>query len=176
MILIKHKIESPQKLEEIANWIRNYSAKFLIKTREAASLEEMLDEVLADPTQHLKDAVDFVNYVNNFELNQFAEDFENYLNKIFKSEKRAVDALLKSTHPKKTLADEKAALTKDMISKVEYVVQELRHAAQVHGLSSDLTDRMEQSVTQALTELMEGDVSDAEFQAMLEKVGEIFSS
>ena len=176
MPLIKHKVDSPQKLNEIDRWIKDYSAKFLIKTRSAASLEEMLDNVLADPKNHLFQDVDFVNYVNNFELNQFAEDFENYLNKIFKSEKRAVDALLKSTHPKKTLADEKAELTKDMISKVEYVVQELRHAAQVHGLSSDLTDRMEQSVTQALTELMEGDVSDAEFQAMLEKVSEIFSS
>jgi hypothetical protein len=143
--------------------------------RSAAELEEMLDSVLADPTKHLKDDVDFVNYVNNFELNQFAEDFENYLNKLYKSERRAVEALLKSTHPKKTLADGKASLTKDMISKVEYVVQELRQAAEVHGMSADLMDRMEQSVTQSLTDLMAGDVNDDEFTQMLEKVHDIFS-
>jgi hypothetical protein len=174
-ILDKHQTESPQFLSMVKQWIKQYSAKFLIKTRTAAALEDMLDIVVSDPTKHLKDDVDFVNYVNNFELNQFAEDFENYLNKLYAAEKRAVEALLKSTHPKKSLTAGKVAATKDMISKVEFVVNELRQAAEVHGMSADLMDRMEQSVMQSLSDLMAGDVSDAEFTQMLDKVHEIFS-
>ena len=174
-ILDKHQTESPQFLSMVKQWIKQYSAKFLIKTRSAASLEEMLDNVLADPSNHLYNSELFVNYVNNFEMNKFAEDFENYLNKLYAAEQRAVEALLKSTHPEKILKDGEAQATKDMISKVEYVVNELRQAAEVHGLSSDLTDRMEQSVMQSLSDLMAGDVSDAEFTQMLDKVHEIFS-
>jgi MoxR-like ATPase len=171
-ILDKHQVDSPQFLGSVKSWLRQFSAKFLIKSRDAASLDEMLDTVLSDPSKHLKDDVDFVNYVNNFELNRFAEDFENYLGKILKVEKRPADAMLVTTHPGKTLEKGKVKISKDMVSKVEYLVNEFKHAAEVHNLSGDLTDRMEQSIIAALSEFIE-QLDPDEMSQMLEKVKEI---
>lgn len=173
-ILDKHQTDSPQFLNMVKNWLTQFSAKFLIKTRTSAALEDMLDITLADPTKHLKDDLDFVNYVKNFDLNQFAEDFENYLTKMIKAEKRAEDALLGSTHPEKTMRDGKIELTKDMVSKVEYLVNELRQAAEAHNLGGDLVDRMESSVMNALSEHI-ADIDSDILTKMLDKVHVIFS-
>jgi hypothetical protein len=156
-------------------WLKDYSAKFLIKSRQAASLEDMLDIVVSDPSKHLKDDLDFVNYVNNFELNQFAEDFENYLGKLFKAEKRPSDAILVNTQPLKTMQDGKVQITGDKINKVYYLVNELRQAAQAHDMDAAMVDRMEDSVTTAMGDLMGEDISDDEFAQMLEKVHDIFT-
>jgi MoxR-like ATPase len=174
-IMDKHQIDSPQFMGMVQGWLKDYSAKFLIKTRQAAALEDMLDIVMQDPSKHLKDDLDFVNYVNNFELNQFAEDFENYLNKLFKSEKRPGDAMLTLSHPKKTMTNGKVTSTGDNISKVYYLVNELRQAAQAHNLSADMVDRMEQSVLTAVGDLVGKDISDEDFMIMLDAIHEIFS-
>jgi hypothetical protein len=134
----------------------------------------MLDTVVSDTSQHLKDDVDFVNYVNNFDLNRFAEDFENYLGKLVKREKRAIDVLLANTHNKKVVENGKLSITKDMTSKLEYVINELRMAARAHNLSADLEDRMEQSVIATVGELS-GDLSEQELTATLDKIHEIFT-
>jgi MoxR-like ATPase len=185
-IMDKHQIDSPQFMGdgkdedlggvpgEIQRWLKAYSAKFLIKTRAAATLEEMLDKVLMDPTQHLMNEAGFVNYMNSFDLNKFAEDFENYLAKLVDGEQRAIDVLLANTHNKKVVQDGKLRLTKDMISKLEYVINELRTAAQVHNLSADLEDRMEQSVS-TLVGGLAGKLSEQELTATLDKIHEIFS-
>jgi len=174
-IMDKHQIDSPQFMGMVKGWLKDYSAKFLIKTRKAAALEDMLDIVMSDPSKHLKDDLDFVNYVNNFELNQFAEDFENYLLKMFKTLKKPSDAMLALTHPKKTMADGKIAVSGDKISKVYYLVNELRQAAEAHNLSADMVDRMEQSVLTAVGDLVGTDISDDDFTNMLDKIHEIFT-
>jgi MoxR-like ATPase len=173
-IFDKHQVDSPQFMATVKNWLRQYSAKFLIKTRTSAQLEDMLDTVVSDTSQHLKDDVDFVNYVNNFDLNRFAEDFENYLGKLVKREKRAIDVLLANTHNKKVVENGKLSITKDMTSKLEYVINELRMAARAHNLSADLEDRMEQSVIATVGELS-GDLSEQELTATLDKIHEIFT-
>jgi MoxR-like ATPase len=174
-IMDKHQIDSPQFMSMVKGWLKDYSAKFLIKSRQAASLEDMLDIVVSDPSKHLKDDLDFVNYVNNFELNQFAEDFENYLGKLFKAEKRPSDAILANTQPLKTMQDGKVQITGDKINKVYYLVNELRQAAQAHDMDAAMVDRMEDSVTTAMGDLMGEDISDDEFAQMLEKVHDIFT-
>lgn len=174
-IMDKHQIDSPQFMGMVKGWLKDFSARFLIKTRKAAALEDMLDIVMQDPSQHLKDDLDFVNYVNNFELNQFAEDFENYLLKVFKSEKKPSDAMLALTHPKKTITNGKVSDTGDKINKVYFLVNELRQAAQAHDLSADMVDRMEQSVLTAVGDLVGTDISDDDFTTMLDKIHEIFS-
>jgi MoxR-like ATPase len=174
-IMDKHQIDSPQFMSMVKGWLKDYSAKFLIKSRQAASLEDMLDIVVSDPSKHLKDDLDFVNYVNNFELNQFAEDFENYLGKLFKAEKRPSDAILANTQPLKTMQDGKVQMTGDKINKVYYLVNELRQAAQAHDMDAAMVDRMEDSVTTAMGDLMGEDISDDEFAQMLEKVHDIFT-
>lgn len=174
-IMDKHQIDSPQFMGMVKGWLKDFSARFLIKTRKAAALEDMLDIVMEDPSKHLKDDLDFVNYVNNFELNQFAEDFENYLLKVFKSEQKPSDAMLALTHPKKVMADGKVADTGDKINKVYFLVNELRQAAQAHDLSADMVDRMEQSVLTAVGDLVGTDISDDDFTTMLDKIHEIFS-
>jgi MoxR-like ATPase len=174
-IMDKHQIDSPQFMGMVKGWLKDFSARFLIKTRKAAALEDMLDIVMQDPSQHLKDDLDFVNYVNNFELNQFAEDFENYLLKVFKSEQKPSDAMLALTHPKKAMADGKVSDTGDKINKVYFLVNELRQAAQAHDLSADMVDRMEQSVLTAVGDLVGTDISDDDFTTMLDKIHEIFS-
>jgi hypothetical protein len=171
----KHQIDSPQFMGMVKGWLKDFSARFLIKTRKAAALEDMLDIVMTDPSKHLKDDLDFVNYVNNFELNQFAEDFENYLLMVFKTEKKPADAMLALTHPKKTMADGKVSDTGEKINKVYYLVNELRQAAQAHDLSADMVDRMEQSVLTAVGDLVGTDISDDDFTTMLDKIHEIFS-
>ena len=173
-IMDKHQIDSPQFMAMVKGWLKDFSARFLIKTRAAATLEEMLDKVLMDPTQHLMNEAGFVNYVNSFDLNKFAEDFENYLAKLVNREQRAIDVLLANTHNKKVVQDGKLSITKDMISKLEYVINELRTAAQVHNLSADLEDRMEQSVITSVGGLA-GELSEQELTATLDKIHDIFS-
>jgi hypothetical protein len=176
-ILDKHQTDSPQFLNEVKEkWLRPFSASFMIKTRSAAELAEMLDIVLADPTKHLKDDVDFVNYVNNFQLNKFTEDFENYLRKLFANARKPADPILTGTHPKKVIKDGQVQVQPDLVSQIEYVVNELRQAAQVHDLSADLLTTMEDGVTSALGELGTQDMSDDDFNEILEKVHEIFSN
>ena len=173
-ILDKHQVDSPQFMAMVKGWLTDYSARFLIKTRKAAALEDMLDIVMADPSQHLKDDLDFVNYVNNFQLNQFAEDFENYLQKVFKAGKKPASAILDPTHPKKIMKDDKVLSSGEKTSKVEFLINELRQAAKAHDLSADMVDRMEESVITSLGDLVGSDINIDEFTQLLDKVHEIF--
>lgn len=174
-IMDKHQIDSPQFMGMLQGWLKEYSAKFLIKSRKSAALEDMLDIVVADPTKHLKDDLDFVNFVNNFELNQFAEDFENYLHKVFRQLKKPTDAMLDDTHPKKSMEKGKVVITGDKVSLVHFLVNELRQAAEAHNMSADLVDRMEQSVLTALGELVGTDISSDDFDSMLRRIHDIFA-
>ena len=172
-IMDKHQIDSPQFLAMVKGWLKEFSARFLIKTRQAASLEDMLDTVVKDPSKHLKNDLDFVNYVNNFELNQFAEEFENYLRKVFKSLKRPMDAIKDRKYPEKVMSGDTMSTTDSKINMVKFLVNELKQAAEAHNLAGDLVDRMQDSLITAISEL--DDQNPDEWQEMLDAVHDIFS-
>ena len=138
-ILDKHQINSPQFLNQVKNWLDQLSAKFLIKSRSSAALEDILDPVMQDHSKHLKDDPDFVHYFKNFSLNKFVEDLSNYVDKLIKAEKRAVGVLM-DTHPWKTYDKGTVTAGKEAVSKIEYLINELLIAAKHYNLSSDVQE------------------------------------
>jgi MoxR-like ATPase len=173
-ILDKHQVDSPQFLSEVRNWLQQISARFLIKARASASLTDMLNNIINDHTQHLKDDIDFVNYVENFNLNKFSEDFENYLGELVKEEKVAVDSLVSKTHTKKEIKDGKVVLAKELISKIEYVMREILIANKAHDLSADLQDYMYDTMDNFISENFADTLSDAPFNEALVLLDTLF--
>jgi MoxR-like ATPase len=141
-ILDKHQINSPQFMNMAEGWLRQLSAKYLIKTRSAAAFEDMLDAVMQDHSKHLKDDVDFANYAKNFSRNKFAEDIENYLDKLIGQAKQPVDVAIAKNYPNKSLAATERAAAKNLISQFEYMENELIQAAETHNLSNDFFDEV----------------------------------
>ena len=113
-IMEKHKIESPQFLLAVASWLNQQMPKFMIKQRTGASLDAMLDEVISDPSKHLKDNPNFVNYARNFERNKFNEDVTNYINSLVEQEKNKYDIWAKDQVSKKKLEDGKLVIVKEL--------------------------------------------------------------
>lgn len=154
-IMEKHKIESPQFLMAVASWLTQQMPQFMIKQRTGASLEAMLDEVLSDPSQHLRDNANFVNYARNFERNKFTEDLLNYINRMVEQEKNKYDIWAKDQVSKKKLEDGKLVVVKELWSKLEAVNEEIYLAAKAFDLSADILDTLDQTVIDALVKISE---------------------
>jgi len=138
-VLDKNKVNSPQYLSKLHSWVKQVASSFLTKARESVTVEELMDPVMQDHSRHLKDDPDFVHYFKNFSLNRFTEELSNYVDKLIKKEEHAIGVLI-DTHPMKHYKDGKVMVAKDVVSKMEYMINELLIAARHYNLSSDITE------------------------------------
>ena len=138
-VLDKNKVNSPQYLSKLHSWVKQVASTFLTKARESVTIEELMDPVMQDHSRHLKDDPDFVHYFKNFSLNRFTEELSNYVDKLIKKEEHAVGVLM-DTHPMKQYKDGQVMVAKDVVSKMEYMINELLIAARHYNLSSDITE------------------------------------
>jgi MoxR-like ATPase len=160
-IMDKHKMDSSDPLQggkwlnTMHNWLQQQMPKFMVKRRTAATLATMLDHVFANPTSHLAEDPNFINYAKNFELNKFTEDADNYFETLVKREKARYIALSKNAVTKKQIRDGIISLENDLISKFEFVVNEIKMATHIHKLSGDITDALQNSITTSLGTLID---------------------
>ena len=152
-IMAKHQIDSPQFMQSVNNWLKAEMPSFMIKSRDSASLEAMLDDVLADENAHLKDNPNFVHYATTFERNKFSEDVANYFEKLMENEVNKWDIWAKSHVRSKNINDEKVSLFKDIMSKLETVHDEIYSAAHAFDLSFDLIDSLDHSIINTFNSL-----------------------
>ena len=164
-IMHKHQMESRQFLKQVADWLASQMPKFLIKQRSAVSFEAMMDEVLADRSQHLKDNPNFVNYAKNFNRNKFTEDVQNYFDKLVESEKNKYDIWAKEQVNAKKIEDGKMVVANELWTKLEALNNELYAAHDAYELSNDLVDAFDREIITALTKISE-EVSLPEDKAM----------
>ena len=175
-IMRKHEIDSPHFLGAVDSWLRSIMDKLMVKQRGAVSLETMLDTVLKDPTKHLRSDQDFINYVQNFDLNKFSEEIDNYFEKLLSQEKTRYEALSKNTQIDKEKAALKDKLGRVLISKIEFIIKEVRDAAKANNLAGDIIDELETRIINVLPTLIEGEISDELWEVLMDKVIEIFSN
>lgn len=169
----KHEIESPEDLRAFKSQLEGAFDSILEKKTEDASLAEMLDRVLNNHDLHLKDDPNFINKVKKFDANSFTEEFVNYLgNLIDKEEEKPIHALTKNTHPTKSLVKRAIEQGKEnSISKLEYLINEIKIACEAHNVASDVTDIIRNGVTSIYGNLMDKDPTEEEMNAAIAKLG-----
>lgn len=173
-IMQKHEIDSPHFLSAVADWLKQEMDKLMIKKRGAISLESMLDDVMKDSTKHLKDDQDFTNYVQNFDLNKFSEEIDNYFEKILAEEHKRYEALSKNVVKVDDKVKLKNKLQHDLVSKIEYILTEIEEAVDANNVAGDVIDGMHDRIMNKLPSLIEDDISDDVFNELLQKVNHIF--
>jgi MoxR-like ATPase len=175
-ILRKHDIDSPQFMLAIASWLKKELPSMMVKQRGKISLEGMFDEVLDDHTKHLKDDSDFVNYVRSFDLNRFSEEMGAYVDKLSAEEGQRIDVLLANNVPRKQLEAGEVRILDDMVSKLEYIINEVKIAAAANKLSADITDGMETVILRHIQSgLVEKELPEELIKRMVGKIHDIFS-
>lgn len=162
----KHELDSADVLNVFEGHVAQVFDDLLEKKTEGASLANMLDIVLADPSKHLKDDPNFVNMIKNFDLNTFEEEIREYIHDLIESEAYTTDALTASSHPEKKFAPppnkpdapvsqwQITQTDEPVISKLEYLFDEIRHAAQAHKVSSELVQTLKKIIVDAAAGLV----------------------
>jgi hypothetical protein len=143
----KQDIDSPQFLNSVKDWLEGKTREIILKAftkkRASASLGGILNGILEDrPNANLKDDGDFINYINNFQLNQFTEDFNNFLVDLIDQKKEKLAMLTAKTHNAKVLLDKKISLTTDTINELTYIVREITTACKVHNLDFTVLEKV----------------------------------
>jgi hypothetical protein len=173
-IMLKHKIDSPQFLRAVASWLQEMMPQFMIKQRDTASLEIMLDEVLKDPNKHLKDNPNFVNYAKNFDRTKFTEDVTNYFEKLMEQEKNKYDLWAKAQVSAKRIEAGKVKIVNELISKLEAVNSEIYTAADAFDLGGDLVDTLDHALIATLKRISDAvKLPDSEADNLIDKALEM---
>jgi MoxR-like ATPase len=159
-VFLKHDVDSPQFLNEVANWMKTTGivAKSLTKTRTVAGLDTILSDVIENyPKKHLTNDLDFNSYIDSFELNKFAEDFKNFLTEYVKSKKDKVSFFMTKQHSKREVENEKIKITNETVSELEFIAREIINAAKIHKLSNEVVDSMTDKITEIMHDIAMND-------------------
>jgi hypothetical protein len=82
--------------------------------------------------------------------------------------------LSKNAHNAKQRQAGKVTIQEELISKIEYVIKEVKIAAKANNLAGDIIDGMEHRIIAVLPDLVEGQISDELWDKLLQKVITIF--
>ena len=175
-IMKQHKIDSPHFLGAVDSWLRSIMDTLMIKQRGAVTLETMLDEILKDTSKHLRSDQDFINYTQNFDVNKFSEEIDNYFEKLIAQEKNRYEVLSKNTQVDKEKAMIKNESQRILISKIEFIIKEIRDAAKANNLAGDIIDELESRIMNILPTLIDGEISIELWNLLMDKVIEIFTN
>ncbi len=160
-IFTKHEVDSPQFLNSVKSWLSTSGIvqRSMTKQRTKVDLTNILNNVVSNPTKHLKDDLDFNNYINTFELNKFSEDFHNFLSALVATQKNKLDFIIAKTHSKKELKGDKIEIVKDTVSQLEFIAREIVNACRVHKMSNDVIDQVSNTVTKQIQDILNDDES-----------------
>jgi hypothetical protein len=175
MVDVKNDVDTREVRELFKKHLDHVFEDLMEKKVEPASLEDMLDRTLNNPEVHLKDDPNFINLIKNFNANKFTSDLVNYFHKLMDQEPegKPSHALIKNTHPSKTLRGKSIEKGEEnAVSKIEYVIQEIKHACEAHKVGADIMDLIRTSVGEVFERLGEGDPTDEEMQIMQDKIQE----
>lgn len=175
-VLHKQGEDSDLFSQEVENWLEDEKASMLKKEAPTASLESILDDLFEyAPNKHLKDDVNFANLVTqSFDKTKFSEDFSNYLQKMLREEKNALDLLSKQTHNKKKFAQGQVQIAKDMHDKLNYLADELISAVDEFNLSGDVIESFRVPISNLIGDIQDMADDDADMNFLLSYNNDIF--
>lgn len=145
--------ESPQFMAKVERWVKAIIKKALEKSRTPPSLEHMLDKVIANPQDHLADDPNFVKYVENFEPAKFTEEIHRYFTRLMNQERKKYELLTKDVSNKKEYMQGTIAILDDLVSKLEFIANEIYFAVKKLKLSGDIFDFLEQEYVKVIQEI-----------------------
>jgi hypothetical protein len=159
-IMDKQDIDSPQFLNSVKDWLEGKTREIILKAftkkRASASLAGILAGVLEDrPNANLKDDGDFINYINNFQLNQFTEDFNNFLVDLIDQKKEKLAMLTAKTHNAKVLMDDRVKMLEETVNELVYIVREVVIACKIHKLDFTVLEKVQEVMKDGIWHIIE---------------------
>lgn len=172
-VYTKHDIEAPEFFNTVKNWFNNTDVitKILSKKRVTVTLSDILTNIIDSyPNVHLKDDVNFTNYIQTFSVNKFSVDFgdfiDNFISERTSSAKEFFDLSKdQGKYQKRELENQAVTVMKDTVSEMEFICREIIIAAKINRLDATLIDQtikvMEQTIREQFTKGRVKDVTDA---------------
>jgi hypothetical protein len=169
-IMDKQDIDSPQFLNSVKDWLDGKTKEIILKAftkkRASASLGGILNGVLEDrPNANLKDDLDFINYINNFQLNQFTEDFNNFLVDLIDQKKEKLAMLTAKTHNAKVLMNDKVKMLEETVNELTYIVREIITACRVHHLDFTVLEKAQEVMKDGIWHIIDEQEKEEEIPA-----------
>jgi MoxR-like ATPase len=175
-VLARNDIDSPTFLEQVYAWIDDRANGWYSPERASVTIGELLDACLQDPRHHLKDDIDFHNYVDNYEKNTFTNELINYIDELVQKENNAYHIWAKKQTNKKVIEDGKIKIVKDLVGKLEAIHSEIYNASEFLDISNDMTISFNETMIDAVQTLCKDvDIPEDEIERQLDEWLEIFA-
>jgi MoxR-like ATPase len=176
-VLARNDIDSPAFLEQVNSWIDDNTSRWYVRERASVTIGELLDACLEDPQHHLKDDIDFQNYVDNYEKNTFTNQLINYIDELVERENTAYHIWAKKQTNKKIIENGKIKVVDDLVSKTEAIHLEIYNASEFLDISNDMKIAFNETMISAVSILCKKiDIPDEVIDAHMHEWFDIFSN
>lgn len=145
-VMIKHGVHAPEFLHSLKRWFENMTevnveTLFFAKKAETESFSDIVAPYLKPGGPDLADSSEFVNYVNNADVQNLKDDISTFLEKQLQN----IEDVIETTHPKKVLKNGRLEQDpKKLVSQLEHTARELVHAFRIHDFSHEKAEIMQQ--------------------------------
>ena len=165
-VLHKNQIDREMFVDQLDLWLQEQRELLTSSQTTGTSLESLFDNAVRNPKKHLKDNAAFMNWVDTqFSPADFTNEFLAWLTNVAAQEANKFDLLVSKTHNKKVIQDGVVQITDDLIDKVNFIVDEIIMAMNVHKLSSQIGQSMEAALRKFWTSVFIADIERMEEEA-----------
>jgi MoxR-like ATPase len=165
-VLFKNEVDREMFVDQLDLWLQEQKEKLTTAETTGASLESIFDSAVRNPSKHLKDNVAFMNWVDTqFSPADFTNEFLAWLTNVAAQEANKFDLLVSKTHNKKVMQDGVVQISQDLIDKVNFIVDEIIMAMNVHKLSSQIGQSMEAALRKFWSSVFIADIERMEEEA-----------
>jgi predicted ATPase len=148
-IFDKYETDPELFLDDMDIWLGEQKEALMTAEQTGASLENIFDNVVRNPKQHLKDSAPFLQWLDTkWTPSDFTNEFLAWLKKTAGDELEAFDTIENKTHYKKVFSDNVVQTTDELIDKITFVTDEILTALKSHNMSGSLGNSMDQAFRQ----------------------------
>lgn len=134
----KHATDNPKFMHDLRAWIFSIDTlELLVKNIETMSFAQIMNHYYGKPDADLADEIEFTNYMNVVDLNDYTSDLRTFLLTQIADEDAVVASLVKKTYPHKKRIDGVITHQEDTVTKVEHFIREIIHAIKAMNMSNE---------------------------------------
>jgi MoxR-like ATPase len=162
-VLRKHGISDPNWFNDLYVWMvegPEFSYLFddvvKVKSKEIGDFMSIVQKQLKNPSRHMYNDTDFINYINNVSKEQLVDDLTKFLNYEFTDFEKLTKFIKNKNLPEKTLTNAEEGIVdevKDSVAQIEFIIRELLHGMKVHNKIPGGLDAISDAVFETVSTL-----------------------